>query len=595
MHMGDKSALSLLLEYTGDICMKCSLEAKDRYALTKGRSIPCINSSVIVLYNLQKLPQSWFMLAQYYAPVWRKRQTNYTSWYKKGEGSYSLQTTEWVLFDLSTTVLDKVFQWAQQTYHEGGEPTQWQCAQLVFLKVMTTHNVGVKAVFVLALLATHVTHKRVSMTMATNVNGEQDLIVKCDAAVWASRVGTGHTLLLTICGEGSGCETSWRWGEDLALNAALYQHMSCVSSLCTVLRSSHSHCGHWFRLHCGWAWALHCHTGGLWLDIVQEVVPQTVPTPNTPPPLLLLTIFCWSCSSVKVRTGRLRGLWHPWDICRGSNLITLLQGHSARDYGVKQRSLVPCVGCCGFCRSDALRPVLFWSSSFTIKQTRHARWGHIRHTVTVNRLPLYFHSLPLRDAHRTAVPAGRSCGLPGEHVSRPRVWTSKWAEVVQVWAVWVGRPSRILTGCNGGWCRHTGMAKEVLQSQVSSVRWKWSARCHAFTVVTETGHTSWWSKCPICTPWHDCWRISWVKGHWSSRLHQPVWTKRARTAKVKVVAPLCTITCAHAADIGIGKRWSSQEHGCCPSRHTKVLVVLKAVVFSHPAWGHGGKLALVTV
>lgn len=46
----------------------------------------------------------------------------------------------------------------------------------------------VEAIFVVALFPTNIAHKRISVTVTTNVNGIQDLIIKGDPTEVASSV-----------------------------------------------------------------------------------------------------------------------------------------------------------------------------------------------------------------------------------------------------------------------------------------------------------------------------------------------------------------------------------------------------------------------
>lgn len=48
---------------------------------------------------------------------------------------------------------------------------------------MAPHDMRIKAIFAVALLATYIAHKWVCVTMATNVDGEKYLIIKSYATV----------------------------------------------------------------------------------------------------------------------------------------------------------------------------------------------------------------------------------------------------------------------------------------------------------------------------------------------------------------------------------------------------------------------------
>lgn len=50
-------------------------------------------------------------------------------------------------------------------------------------EVVATHDVRVETILVLAFLATNIADKGVGVTVAADVNGEKDFIVKCDATM----------------------------------------------------------------------------------------------------------------------------------------------------------------------------------------------------------------------------------------------------------------------------------------------------------------------------------------------------------------------------------------------------------------------------
>ena len=51
---------------------------------------------------------------------------------------------------------------------------------------MSPHNMRVEAVFVATLFSTHITPEWIRVTVTANMNREDDLILKCDATMFAA-------------------------------------------------------------------------------------------------------------------------------------------------------------------------------------------------------------------------------------------------------------------------------------------------------------------------------------------------------------------------------------------------------------------------